>query len=282
MSSGLVPELHGAADAAEAYEAFFRPLERSAGQQAPNAQGAEGASGGRPWWRRGRSGIQRSPLLYRSYQTIQLQLKRAEESTKHPDEDGFLTLEPAGSTSRSYVLTCRRGLVTTRMYTLIFEVSYAVLDEPAGRCSSPAVPAAAEGSSSPAVAEQPAPAERQSRRRVLIDEYSHTIVVSPNPVAVSLFALGGGALGALLRDSACRSGLPGGLRDDLCRNVGTLWPSGILTAVVLAVTFFNVFEFTTLGERFTKATSWRGALLIGLLSGLGSAKFLIALRTVVG
>jgi hypothetical protein len=71
----------------------------------------------------------------------------------------------------------------------------------------------------------------------------------------------------------------GGFYADL-RNIFNSSPPWV--ALILALIFFNIYEFTDLGKRFKMMIGWRSALLIGALCGLLGDRILMALKAFVG
>jgi hypothetical protein len=98
------------------------------------------------------------------------------------------------------------------------------------------------------------------------------VVVPPNPLLLTIIALLAALLGVALKVAAISA--PG------------LWPAlrlaytgpPALTAVILSVALFNVYEFTDWGKKITMAVSWRSALLVGLLCGFLGDRALSAIK----
>lgn len=264
--TGMVPEIHTLEDAENAYVRFFVP-DLVAADRAEKALRADS----------GLSGIQAaletvpdfSNLLHQSYFTVMTQLARLERrpltiarSVPVPvptpvtppasaPRSNPVVLASEGETSKAYLLDCRRSLFVARIYTVTVEVIY--------QASRPVQDDLLQ-SEAPIVR---VPDPRVSNERTL------SVTISPNPISVTLFAALGGALGSALNP----------LND---RNPWSMiWSKEGLAAMILAVVFFNIFEFTSLAERFRQATSWRGALLIGVLCGLASEKIITSVVRVL-
>jgi len=58
--------------------------------------------------------------------------------------------------------------------------------------------------------------------------------------------------------------------------------SELIAALILALIFFNVFEFTDLLKGVGKNLGWRSAMLIGVLCGLGSDRIFAAFKSLIG
>jgi hypothetical protein len=55
-----------------------------------------------------------------------------------------------------------------------------------------------------------------------------------------------------------------------------------ISAMVLALVLFNIYEHVDLGEKIKLRVGWRSAMLIGVISGLFSERVIAALKTLVG
>jgi hypothetical protein len=76
--------------------------------------------------------------------------------------------------------------------------------------------------------------------------------ISPNPAMVTLFAVLGAAAGLTVNGS------------------GLNWVVAGAPTLALAAVLFNIIDFTVIGPRFVRHLDWRGALLIGVLCGIGA------------
>jgi hypothetical protein len=56
----------------------------------------------------------------------------------------------------------------------------------------------------------------------------------------------------------------------------------LLVGPVIALIFFNVYEYTSVGKDLGMSVSWRSALLIGALCGLAQDRVLAALKALIG
>jgi hypothetical protein len=110
-------------------------------------------------------------------------------------------------------------------------------------------------------------------------------VISPYPTVMTLVAMLGGLLGVVLRaaEAVVETAMRRGHAPDweaLLAEVGT--PPGLVVAPLLALIFFNIFEFTTFSERLKMSLNWRTALFIGVLCGLATERILHALTGFLG
>lgn len=135
-------------------------------------------------------------------------------------------------------------------------------------------------------------------REIYLDSKDETVVIPPSPFWVSAFA----ALFAIfanmsrfMLDIGSQSGTDDASTADAATNgskntsnIQALWdaltstPTGqALTAALLAIVVFNVYDRTPLNDKIDAGTSWRGALLIGALSGLFTSKFVDVLEALI-
>jgi hypothetical protein len=102
------------------------------------------------------------------------------------------------------------------------------------------------------------------------------VLISPYPFALSVIAVLSAFLGVLLRVSLAGSRYP--LQDLL----SLAQSGGLFVGPVVALIFFNIYEYTSLGKGLTISISWRSALLIGALSGLAQERILASLKALIG
>ena len=120
---------------------------------------------------------------------------------------------------------------------------------------------------------------------------SSVLEVGASPVALSLVAMLGGVLGAVIRvglaksDVAPADGAGAGTADQHAAVWGTTWDQiarpESLAAVILALVVFNIYEHTALSSKIRLGLGWRAALLIGALAGLFADRFVAALNAFV-
>lgn len=103
-----------------------------------------------------------------------------------------------------------------------------------------------------------------------------TVQISPYPLSLSIVAVLSAFLGVLVRLSVNTQSEP--FLDML-----KLSQTGqILVGPIVALIFFNVYEYTSVGKEMSMSVSWRSALLIGALSGLAHDRILSALKALIG
>jgi len=102
---------------------------------------------------------------------------------------------------------------------------------------------------------------------------SGTLVVTPNRAWLTFLAVSAGLVGAAVE--SMRTGATMIRYDSLYKYVETTWRLYLLSALV-ALVFFNIFDFTSIRDRIKANISWRVAVLVGFLCGLFNEKVLAA------
>lgn len=121
---------------------------------------------------------------------------------------------------------------------------------------------------------------------------STSLVISPNPLSVTLVAMAASILGVSLKtgmavasSTAKLSSLPTSLAD-ITKIIHSSDTSRfiiqVLCGLIIALVFFNIYEHTEIGKKVNMNVSWRSALLIGMLSGLLEDKILKAIMAIIG
>jgi hypothetical protein len=157
------------------------------------------------------------------------------------------TIEPDSYFAASYVLKFPRSYIDSNKFKIDIEVSYAETGKP----------------------------ERH------VGGTSASVIISPQPFILTLIAIAGSLLGIVLK-VATNSSI------NVTSNFGldmleTLTGGLTVSAVILAIVFYNIYEFTEVGKRFNKiGVGWRGALFIGTLCGLISEQILAAVKGFIG
>jgi hypothetical protein len=101
--------------------------------------------------------------------------------------------------------------------------------------------------------------------------------ISPSPIALTLVAMISAMLGLALKHLVPQATSGSAL---LIANI--LPSSELVGAVILALVFFNLFEFTDLLKNVRMRLGWRSALLVGVFCGLGSDRIFNALQALLG
>ncbi|EKM5742230.1 TPA: hypothetical protein N5N93_001797 [Enterobacter kobei] len=102
------------------------------------------------------------------------------------------------------------------------------------------------------------------------------VQISPYPITLTIVAMLAAILGVMLRISVADQPAP-------LKEILALALSGkLLIGPILALIFFNVYEYTSIGKELGLSVSWRSALLIGALSGLAQDRILDALKSLIG
>ena len=103
-----------------------------------------------------------------------------------------------------------------------------------------------------------------------------SVQISPYPVSLSLVAIISALLGVLVRTAVAPESQP-------FAQMFSLAQSGqLLVGPIVALIFFNIYEYTAIGKEMLISVSWRSALLIGALSGLAHDRMLAAIKALIG
>jgi hypothetical protein len=197
------------------------------------------------------------------------QLVLYEQKLETDDSGGTIITLPSGSQfSTTYVFRFLRGKWDPRTYTVTIEGSYAE-----------------EMDTGPGIVETMA--------------VSASTTISPRPVALSGVAVIASLLGAILKTALLIEESPASAgvtqtsvvaRDDVAGLAGILGTRLLealvsfeaVAGMVLAFLVFNIYEHTEFGSRVKMGVGWRSALLIGVLAGLFTERFLKALTVFIG
>lgn len=151
------------------------------------------------------------------------------------DKDSLATVEPGSFFGATYVFRFRRHLVEPRKFNIVIEGTYSEHGKP----------------------------EKHS------GSASASMIISPNPLTLTMIALISAILGVTLR-FALKGIFP---------FHGIEFLMSALSASILALVFYNVYEFTEIGKKITIAIGWRGALAIGVFCGLMQERIVNAIQT---
>jgi hypothetical protein len=102
------------------------------------------------------------------------------------------------------------------------------------------------------------------------------VVISPQPSILTLIAILAAILGAVVKLLSAKETV---VFDQV--TLTSLIGPAVLAGIV-ALIFFNVYEFTSFGDKMKMPLSWRSALLIGFLCGLLDDQMLAALKAFAG
>lgn len=170
------------------------------------------------------------------------QLARIESRMDENEKRGLTTVETESQFTSTYVFQFSRHWLEPRKYQLAIEASYLE-----GTSSIPQNVTAAT-----------------------------SVQISPYPWCLSLVAILSALMGVLVQLSL--GGAPNPLSE-----LGRMAATGqILTAPIVALVFFNAYEYTSLGKSLTMSVSWRSAMLIGALCGLAQDRILAAMKALIG
>lgn len=110
---------------------------------------------------------------------------------------------------------------------------------------------------------------------------STNVIITPKPYILSLIAIASSLLGTILKftTSVSTNGAP----NEFFRELGVvlITASGI-SAAILALVIFNIYEYLDIGGRIRIGVGWRSALFVGVLCGLFSSRMIEALQAIIG
>lgn len=174
---------------------------------------------------------------------FEAKLEQLERIEEQLGEVGLTAIEPGSRFSATYVVRFVRGVLEPRKYEMAINATFLEKDDPTEQSSSVAA----------------------------------NVQISPHPLSLSIIAAFSAVLGVLLRGS-----LGGASKSPLTELLLSAQSGELLIAPVLAVIFFNVYEYTSVGQELKIGVSWRSALLIGALCGLAQDRVLAALKALIG
>lgn len=170
------------------------------------------------------------------------QLEQIESKMDEGDRPGLTRIEPKSSFTATYVLAFSRRVFEPRKYQIGFDATYS---------SSDGGPQQSSGSAT-------------------------SLLISPYPAGLSIVTIVSALLGVLIRESLA------GTSDPLKALTAQALTGQLLVGPIVAMVFFNAYEFTNLGKSIVMPPSWRSALLIGTLCGLAQNRILASLKALIG
>jgi hypothetical protein len=156
------------------------------------------------------------------------------------------TIEPDSFYAATYILKFPRSYTNSRFFNLSIEATYSEI----------------------------------GRSEKHVGGATTSIVISPKPLVITIIAIIASLLGVILKVAIDS---PKDSQTSFYTGVHSAFTgSSPISAVILALVFFNIYEFTSLGKNFRMSIGWRTALLIGILCGLFSDRIFIALKAFIG
>lgn len=127
---------------------------------------------------------------------------------------------------------------------------------------------------------------RGEDKKIYVESDSKTRSVSPLPGVLSVIAILASSLGIVIK-SAHNPLFRNHLSEyfENIKEFGHGWyflDSPLLQSAVVAFVFYNIYEYTDLGKRWNFSINWRGALLIGFLSGFVGERIMNTLNALLG
>lgn len=157
-------------------------------------------------------------------------------------------IEPDSFYSRTYVLRFSRKTLSTKVYNLSFDSTYESDDS-----------------------------TQEYRANV-----STSINITPKPFFLTVFTALSSILGTILK--YCINNLNEDILPyEFFIKLGKLIVTAPgITSLIIAILFFNIYEYTDMGKRLTIKANWRSALTIGILAGLLGERLIDAIKVLVG
>ncbi len=107
-----------------------------------------------------------------------------------------------------------------------------------------------------------------------------SLTISPSPIAMTIIAVVSSILGLILRTVMVL--VANNTQSTVYPNI-TVFGFQAIASTILALIFFNIYEFTDIGKKIGRVgVGWRSALLIGALCGLFADRIFAALKTLLG
>ena len=180
------------------------------------------------------------------------QLERQEQNLGGEAESGELTVvAPDSHFAMGYSLNFPRNSLNPRKYVVSVDVTYS-----------------------------------STGAQKVLGTASTSVVISPRPLALSAVAVGSGLLGVVLNATFFTDGGTGTEPAVTQASIETIWnalASGHgLSAAILALIVFNIYEYLDFGKAVTMGVGWRSALTVGALCGLFGERMVSAVSVIVG
>jgi len=188
--------------------------------------------------------VQNSPEIIKNTFEIKMHLLAKLESQMQDEKSYSLaTIEPESFFAITYIFKFPRKVLNPQKFNLSIEGSYS----------------------------------EANKEESYVGGTTTSLVISPKPYVLTIIAIISSFLGLILKFA-----IEGTLTDFKTEVIDALTGKEALAAVILAIIFFNVFEFTSFGKKFQMGVGWRSALLIGSLCGLMGERILIAIKALIG
>ncbi len=157
------------------------------------------------------------------------------------------TIEPESFFAATYILRFTRSAINPKKFTFTVDANVADDDKP----------------------------------EVFLYAATTSLIISPRPYILSMITVVSALLGVALKFSfENRSGQE--VEKFFCE-LGSLLVTGSgISAIILALLLFNIYEYTDIGKNIKIGVGWRSALLIGVLCGLFSDRIMGALKVLIG
>lgn len=112
---------------------------------------------------------------------------------------------------------------------------------------------------------------------------STSVLITPRPFILSVIAVVSGVLGVVVANAFAISGGAVKAQSMSITDVGsTIFSGQAVSAGILGLVVFNVYEHLDLAKRLPIGIGWRSALVVGALCGMFSERIIKALMAVIG
>jgi hypothetical protein len=182
---------------------------------------------------------------------FQAKLEQLEQIEKTIGTDTSATaiavIEPESFFATTYVLRFKRSAINPKKFTFSVEANVADADKP----------------------------------EIFLHSATTSLVITPRPYILSIVSVVSALLGVALKFSfENRSGQDS---QQFFHALGSSLITGPgISAIILALLLFNIYEYTDFGKNIKMGIGWRSALLIGVLCGLFSERIMGALKVLIG
>ncbi|WP_191603428.1 hypothetical protein [Marinomonas algicola] len=170
------------------------------------------------------------------------QLQELESSMSQDEKEFVASIQSSESIYLTYIIEFKRGVIDPKMYRFSVDVDH----------------------------------QKEDTQGVQNSTSFSNVEISPRPWCLSIIAMLSGALGVFIKNSQVENFN----FDTLLLN--PVIHTNIISASIVALIFFNIYEHTSLGKGFKLSLSWRSALFIGAITGLAQERIIAAFTALLG
>ncbi|MFC1550980.1 hypothetical protein ACFL6P_00305 [Candidatus Latescibacterota bacterium] len=188
--------------------------------------------------------IQNSPEIIKNIFELKMdQLGKLESQMQEQKSSSLATIETESFFAMTYILKFPRRYMTPKKFNLAIEGSYSEVN----------------------------------KEEMYVGSTTTSLVISPKPYVLTIIAIISSFLGVILKVTSEEN-----FTSFNMEVINALIGKEGIAAAILAIIFFNVYEFTSFGKKFQMGVGWRSALLIGSLCGLMGERILEAIKVFIG